>query len=128
MRLRIIDKCRIPLRRSRVPRRSRFEAYGLNPSKQHKRTDAEVAEVMGYTLQCRANRLRKPSDTPRHLGVIIGIVILFIMLPAIIMVLWIAMSFGQPLGVATMFVAIIFLPVPRQNAVGLHFQGFAIWL
>ncbi len=51
----------------------------------------------------------KLGDVPRHLGVIVGIVILLIILPAIIIGLWNAMSFGQHLGIATILIAIIFL-------------------
>lgn len=51
----------------------------------------------------------KLGDLPRHLGVIVGIVILLIMLPAIIVGLWNTMSFGQHLGIATILIVIIFL-------------------
>ena len=51
----------------------------------------------------------KPGDVPRHLGVIVGIVILLIMLPAIIVSLWNSMTLGQHLGIATIFIAIVFL-------------------
>ncbi len=51
----------------------------------------------------------KPGDAPRHLGVIVGVVILLIMLPAIIISLWNSMTLGQHLGIATIFIAIIFL-------------------
>ena len=47
----------------------------------------------------------KPSDTARHLCVIVGIVILLIMLPAIIVSLWSSMSFGQHLGIVTLGIA-----------------------
>jgi hypothetical protein len=49
----------------------------------------------------------KRGDVPRHLGVIVGIVILLIMLPAIILGLWNAMSFGQHLGIAVICAAIM---------------------
>jgi hypothetical protein len=51
----------------------------------------------------------KPGDVPRHLGVIVGILILLIMLPAIIVGLWNAMSFGQHLGIVVVCAAIMFL-------------------
>ena len=51
----------------------------------------------------------KPGDAPRHLGVIVGVVIMLIMLPAIIISLWNSMTLGQYLGIATIFIAIIFL-------------------
>jgi hypothetical protein len=49
----------------------------------------------------------KPVDLPRHLGVIVSIVILLIMLPAIIVGLWNAMSFGQHLGIIVICAAIM---------------------
>jgi ABC-type Fe3+ transport system permease subunit len=51
----------------------------------------------------------KPSDVPKHLGEIVGVVILLIMLPAIIGSLWNSMTLGQHLGITSIFVAIIFL-------------------
>jgi hypothetical protein len=51
----------------------------------------------------------KLEDVPRHLGVIVGIVILLIMLPAIIVGLWNAMSFGQHLGMISLGIAIAVL-------------------
>lgn len=49
----------------------------------------------------------KREDVLRRLGVIVGIVILLIMLPAIIVGLWNAMSFGQHLGIIVICTAII---------------------
>ncbi len=49
----------------------------------------------------------KPGDVPRHLGVIVGIVILLIMLPAIIVGLWSVMSFGQHFGIIVICAAIV---------------------
>jgi hypothetical protein len=49
----------------------------------------------------------KLGDLPRHLGVIVSIVILLIMLPAIILGLWNAMSFGQHLGIIVICAAIM---------------------
>ena len=51
----------------------------------------------------------KLGDVPRHLGVIVGIVILLIMLPAIILGLWNAMSFGQHLEIVALVLMIAFL-------------------
>jgi len=51
----------------------------------------------------------KREDVLRNLGMIIGILILLIMLPAIIVALWHAMSFEQHLGIATIFTALILL-------------------
>ncbi len=51
----------------------------------------------------------KLGDVPRHLGVIVGVVILLLMLPAIIVSLWNSMTLGQHLGIATIFIAIILL-------------------
>lgn len=51
----------------------------------------------------------KVGDVPRHLGVIVGIMILLIMLPAIIVSLWNSMTLGQHLGIATTLIAIVFL-------------------
>jgi heme A synthase len=58
---------------------------------------------------CVMVRAVKPGEAPRHLGVIIGIVILLIVLPAIIVSLWNSMTLGQHLGIAAILVAIIFL-------------------
>ena len=59
----------------------------------------------------------KPSEVRRHLGVIVGVAILLIMLPAIIVSLWNSMTFGQHLGIAAIFIAIIFLiSAPRQKS------------
>jgi hypothetical protein len=51
----------------------------------------------------------KPSDVPRHLGAIVGVVILLIMLPAIIMGLWNTLSLGQHLRIIVVCAAITFL-------------------
>lgn len=53
-----------------------------------------------------------------HLGVIVGVVILLVMLPAIIISLWNSMSLGQHLGIATFFIAIIFLISATQRESG----------
>jgi hypothetical protein len=44
----------------------------------------------------------KAGDVPRHLGVIVGVVVLLIMLPAIIAGLWSTMSFGQHLEIVAL--------------------------
>jgi Ca2+/Na+ antiporter len=64
----------------------------------------------------------KPSDVPRHLGTIVGVVILLIILPAIIVSLWNSMTLGQHLGIATIFLAIIFLisATRRKSAKARH--------
>jgi hypothetical protein len=62
--------------------------------------------VLALCVMVTAVRLK---DLPWHLSVIVGIVILLIMLPAIIISLWNSMTLGQHLGVATIFIAIIFL-------------------
>ncbi len=51
----------------------------------------------------------KLKDLPRHLGVLVGIVILLITLPSIIVSLWNSMTLGQHLGIATILIGIIFL-------------------
>jgi Ca2+/Na+ antiporter len=51
----------------------------------------------------------KQENLLRHLGMIVGVVILLIMLPAIIISLWNSMTLGQHLGIATILIAIIFL-------------------
>jgi len=51
----------------------------------------------------------KFGDVPRRLGVIVSVVILLIMLPAIIVGLWNAMSFGQHLGIIVICAAIMLL-------------------
>jgi hypothetical protein len=48
----------------------------------------------------------KPSDAARHLGAILGIVILLLMLPAIIASAWSVMSFWQHLGLAMLGITI----------------------
>jgi uncharacterized protein (DUF983 family) len=48
----------------------------------------------------------KPSDVARHLGSILGIVILLIMLPAIMMNIWSSMSFWQHLGIVILGIMI----------------------
>lgn len=58
---------------------------------------------------CIMVRTVAPGDVPRRLGIIVGIVILLIMLPAIIVSLWNVMSFGQHLGIIALGVAIVFL-------------------
>ena len=58
---------------------------------------------------CVMVRVVKPEEIPRHVGVIVAIVILLIMLPAIIVSLWNGMSFGQHLGITALGVAIVFL-------------------
>ena len=62
--------------------------------------------VLALYVMVRAVKL---GDVPRHLGVIAGIVILLITLPAIIISLWNSMTLGQHLGIASIFIAIIFL-------------------
>jgi hypothetical protein len=49
----------------------------------------------------------KPGDVPRHLGGIVGVVILLIMLPAIIVSLWNGMSLGQHLGIVAISIAVL---------------------
>ena len=49
----------------------------------------------------------KREDVLRRLGVIVSIVILLIILPAIIVGLWNAMSFGQHLGIMVICAAIM---------------------
>ena len=70
--------------------------------------------ILGLSVMVRAvNR----EDVLRRLGVIVGVVILLIMLPAIIVGLWNAMSFGQHLAIAAMAVAIICLiSATRRNS------------
>jgi hypothetical protein len=51
----------------------------------------------------------KREDILRHLGVIVGNVILLIMLPAVILGLWNAMSFRQHLGIVALVLMIAFL-------------------
>jgi Ca2+/Na+ antiporter len=51
----------------------------------------------------------KLGDALRRLGVIVGVVILLIMLPAIILSLWNSMTLWQHLGIAAICIAIIFL-------------------
>ena len=62
--------------------------------------------VLGFCVMVRAV---KSGDVPRHLGVVVGIVILLIMLPAIIVSLWNSMFFGQHVGSLMIGIAIIFL-------------------
>jgi len=45
------------------------------------------------------------GDALRHLGVIVGGVILLLILPAIIVGLWNAMSFGQHIGIVVLGIA-----------------------
>lgn len=58
---------------------------------------------------CVMVRAVKPGNILRHLGRIVGVIILLIMLPAIIVSLWNSTTFGQRLGIATMFIVVIFL-------------------
>lgn len=51
----------------------------------------------------------KLGEVPRHLGVIVGVVILLIMLPAIIVSLWNAMTLLQHLGIVTLGIIIVYL-------------------
>jgi hypothetical protein len=60
--------------------------------------------VLALCVMVTAVKLR---DLPRHLGVIVGIVILLIMLPAIIVGLWNVLSFGQRLGIIVICTAIM---------------------
>ena len=68
--------------------------------------------VLALCVMVSAVKLR---DLPRHFGVIVGIVILLIILPALIVGLWNGMSFGQHLGIATILIAIIFLISATQR-------------
>jgi O-antigen/teichoic acid export membrane protein len=58
---------------------------------------------------CVMVRVVGPGDILRHLGVIVGIAILLVMLPAIIVELWHSMTFGQHIEITTGLVAIIVL-------------------
>ena len=49
----------------------------------------------------------KVAEVPRHLGVIVGIIILLIMLPAIFVSLWNSMTLGQHLGIVTLGITIL---------------------
>jgi len=51
----------------------------------------------------------KQEDVLRHLGVILGFVILLIMLPATIVSIWNSMTVLQHLGIATLGIASILL-------------------
>jgi uncharacterized membrane protein YoaK (UPF0700 family) len=51
----------------------------------------------------------KREDVLRHLGVIVGIVILLIMLPAIIVSLWNSMTLGQHVGIVMVGIVIVVL-------------------
>lgn len=62
--------------------------------------------VLALSVMVRAVKL---EEVPRHLAVTTGIVILLIMLPAIIVSVWNLMTLEQHLGVATIFIATIFL-------------------
>ena len=65
---------------------------------------------------CVIVRVVKLEDVPRHLGVIVGIVILLVMLPAIIASLWNSMSFAQHMEIAALGVAIaLFLSASRWS-------------
>jgi hypothetical protein len=55
---------------------------------------------------CVMVRVVKTGDVPRHLGMIVGIVILLVMLPALIVGLRNGMTFGQQLG--TLFFLALF--------------------
>jgi hypothetical protein len=58
----------------------------------------------------------KPSDVPRHLGLIVGIVILLIILPAFIVELWSALSFWQHLEIFALGLMIaLLLSAPRKK-------------
>ena len=59
--------------------------------------------VLAYCVMAGAVKV---GDAPRHLGVIVSVVILLTILPAIIVGLWNAMSFGQHLGIITFGIAI----------------------
>lgn len=62
--------------------------------------------VLAFCVMVNAAKAR---DVLRRLGVIVGVVILLIMLPAIITGLWSTMSFGQRLGIAALCVGIVIL-------------------
>jgi hypothetical protein len=64
--------------------------------------------VLGF---CVMVRVVKPGDILRHLGVIVGVVILLIMLPAIIVGLWNGMTFGQHFRISVFLIAIVLLAI-----------------
>lgn len=51
----------------------------------------------------------KRENLLRLLGIIVGVVILLIMLPSVIVSLWNSMTLGQHLGIAMIFIVMIFL-------------------
>ena len=68
--------------------------------------------VLGLCVMVSAVKF---GDVPRHLGVIVGIVILLIILPAITVGLWNTMSFGQHLGMIVICAAIMLLVGPSRR-------------
>ncbi|SRR6266568_2906385 len=57
----------------------------------------------------------KPSDSARHIGTILGIVLLFLILPAIVVSAWSALSFWQKMGLAALGTAVGLWRRPRRK-------------
>jgi hypothetical protein len=66
-------------------------------------------------------RAVKVGDVPRHLGVIVGIVILLVILPAVIVSSWNSMTFIQHIGLIALGLVIASLfGVRRHRAKGMR--------
>ena len=62
--------------------------------------------ILAFCVMVSAVKL---ADAPRRLGLIVGVAILLIMLPAIIISLWNSMSIVQQLGIVVIVVATLVL-------------------
>ena len=62
----------------------------------------------------------KPADTLRHIGAILGIVMLLMVLPAILVNIWLGMSLWQRLGLAAIGIGFWQWRRPRRQARNRH--------
>lgn len=62
----------------------------------------------------------KPADAVRHIGTILGIVILFMLLPRILVNTWSGMSLWQQFGLAVIGVALCLFLSKGRKGHGIH--------